>query len=73
MNDIHSEFVVAPIDANGKIAFACQTFYDLALINKFQLDHNTTSTNNFYTQVTKTNNQVFSDPPTFLKNNSNKS
>ena len=70
---IASLLLLQQIKANGNIAFAYQPFYTLVLINELDLDQNTTSTNNSYTQVTKTNNQVTSDPSTFLKNNLNKS
>ena len=64
---IASLLLLQLIKANGNIAFVCQTFYDFVLINELGSDQNTTSINNYYTQVTKTNNQVTSDPFTFLK------
>ena len=57
---IASLLLLQLIKANGNIAFVCQTFYDFVLINELGSDQNTT-------QVTKTNNQVTSDPFTFLK------
>ena len=45
-------------------------FYNVFLsyvINEFDLDQHTTSTNNYYAQVTKTNNQVTSDPFSSVK------
>ena len=64
---IASLLLLQLIKANGNITFVCQTFYDFVLINELDSDQNTTSINNYYTQVTKTNNQVTSDPFTFLK------
>ena len=64
---IASLLLLQLIKANGNITFVCQTFYDLVVINEFDLDQHTTSTNNYYTQVTKTNNQVTSDPFSSVK------
>ena len=43
--------------ANENAAFICQQLYALALIKQLGLDQNTTSINQTYIQITKTNNR----------------
>ena len=69
LNDIHNQFVVTPIDkVNGNVAFICQQFYALVLVEELGLDHNNTGTSKTYIPVHKANNQVISDNITFLRN-----
>ena len=56
-NDIHSQFVVTPIDkANGNVALICQRFYALVLIKERGLVLNKTGTNKTYITVHEANN-----------------
>lgn len=68
LNDIHNKLVATRVDkANGSVAFICQPFYALVLINELGLDHNNTDTSHTYILVHKTNIEVISGHVAFLR------
>ena len=59
--------MLPPIDkANGNVAFICQRFYAIVLIEELGLDHDNTATNKTYILAPKTNDPAVSGYTTSL-------